>query len=65
MPHHRPFPVPANTNGKNDKKDNGGFSFGATLFAPPKSGGVYGFIFQFSSSSDINSGVSSVSGNKD
>ena len=34
------LPVPTKTNGKNNKKYDGSFSFGAALLSPPKSGGV-------------------------
>ena len=54
--------VSTKTNGKNNKKDDSIFSFGAALLAPPKSGGVGGFYF--SSSYAINRGTISISGDK-
>ena len=41
--------------------DDGGFYFVAVLLAPPKSGGVRGFYFGSSYSSDINGVTESVS----
>ena len=58
------LPVPTNTNGGNNKKDDGSFSFGAALLAPPKSGGVREFYFGLSSSSAINGDTGSVSWDK-
>ena len=58
------MPVRTKTNGKNNKKDDSGFSFGAALLETPKSEGVGGFSFVFSSSSTINGGTESVSAYK-
>ena len=58
------LPVPANTNDENVKNDDGSFSFGAALLAPPNSTGVGGFSFVSSTSSTINDGTGSVSGDK-
>ena len=57
-------PVPTNTNGPNYKSDYGGFSFGAALLAPPKSGRFSRFSFVFSSSSCIDSVTGSTYGDK-
>ena len=58
------LPVLANTKGKNNKKYDGGLSFGTALLVPPNSRGVDGFSFGSSSSSVIHGGTRSVSGDK-
>ena len=55
------LPIPAKTNGENDEKYDGRFSFGDVLLAPLQFGGVDGFSFGLSSSSSINGRNGSIS----
>ena len=54
------LPVPTNTNSKNNKKDDAGFSFGAALLAPPNYWGVGGFYLGLYSSSIIHRSTGSI-----